>query len=83
MKRYIFLTLQMLCVQFAFSQAELLKYGDFESWITRDIKESALMGITKRTFLKHIENAKASGYALQHKASKNTYAVKNESDSGS
>ena len=43
-------------------------------------KESALMGITKRTFLKHIENAKASGYALQHKASKNAYA---ESNSGS
>ncbi len=51
MKRYIFFTLQMLCVQFAFSQAELLKYGDFESWITRDIKESALMGgQTKRLY---------------------------------
>ena len=51
MRKYIFLTLQLLCVQFAFSQAELLKYGDFESWITRDIKESALMGgQTKRLY---------------------------------
>ena len=51
MRKYIFLTLQLLCVQFVFSQAELLKYGDFESWITRDIKESALMGgQTKRLY---------------------------------
>ena len=46
-------------------------------------KGDVLMGITKRTFLKHIENAKTSGYALQHKASKNAYAVKSESDSSS
>ena len=28
-------------------------------------KGDALIGITKRTFLKHIENAKASGYTVQ------------------
>lgn len=46
-------------------------------------KDDVLMGITKRTFLKHIQNAKIAGYTMQHKANKSAYAVKSESDQGS
>lgn len=49
-KSVLFLALQLASLQL-FAQAELLKYADFESWITRDIKESALMGgKTKRLY---------------------------------
>lgn len=43
-----------LCVAMCFSavsyaEEELLKFGDFESWITREIKESVLVGGKKTT----------------------------------
>lgn len=51
MKKILIIFVLQLAAQGLLAQAELLKYGDFESWITRDIKESALMGgETKRLY---------------------------------
>lgn len=35
----------------AFSQEELLPYGDFEKWITRNIKESGILGGATKTLM--------------------------------
>lgn len=34
-----------------FSQEELIKYGDFEKWITRNIKESSIVGGNTKTLM--------------------------------
>lgn len=45
MKRIITLSILILAFATAFSQQiELLPYGDFNSWVTRDIKESRILG---------------------------------------
>lgn len=41
--------LAMSLGQCVFAQSELLKFGDFERWITREVKESALVGGKLRT----------------------------------
>ncbi len=45
MKRILILTMLVaLCVANTWAGDELLKYGDFESWITREVKESSMIG---------------------------------------
>lgn len=49
MKKYcIAFCLMTFCLA-AWAGDELVKYGDFEQWITRTVKESALVGGAKRT----------------------------------
>ena len=43
-KRIILAALLMLTTVGTWAQEELLKYGDFESWVTRTIKESGIIG---------------------------------------
>ncbi|MBP5769968.1 MAG: PCMD domain-containing protein [Bacteroidaceae bacterium] len=49
MKRFVFLNLLLLTVSLSVSaQSTQLKYSDFDSWITRDIKESIIIGGKKQ-----------------------------------
>ncbi len=42
----------ILCITTqAFAQEELIKYGNFEQWIQRDIKESSMIGGKKKTLM--------------------------------
>lgn len=44
MRQFILFTALVAANLSAIAQGEQLKYADFEQWITRSIKESALMG---------------------------------------
>ncbi|MCF0196952.1 MAG: PCMD domain-containing protein [Bacteroidaceae bacterium] len=62
--RYQFLFLLFAVSSSLSSQVEKIKFGDFESWITRDIKESFLVGGQHKTLYEvgpkqHIEGNKA------------------------
>ncbi len=49
MKKLLFAIMGMALATGLNAEDELLKYGDFESWITRTIKESGLVGGNTRT----------------------------------
>lgn len=66
MKHYIYAAVMLLCTTapVAYAQEELVKYGDFDSWITRTIKESFVVGGKTRTLYEvgpksQIDGAKA------------------------
>lgn len=58
MKRYFVIALTALFSYGVQAQEELVKYGDFESWITRTIKESGIIGGKTKTLLEVGPNMK-------------------------
>lgn len=48
--RHIFVAVSViLCVLYARAQTELIRYGDFNQWVTREIHESAVIGGHEKT----------------------------------
>ncbi len=45
------LAMCMVCANGMAQDEQLIKYGDFEKWITRNLKESAIMGGQKKTLM--------------------------------
>lgn len=58
MKKVILTALVTVMVSSMQAQEELVKYGDFESWVTRTIKESGLIGGNTKTLLEIGPNMK-------------------------
>ena len=51
MKKLILMTLMVMPCLSIHAQEELIKYGDFETWVTRSIKESGIIGGKTKTLL--------------------------------
>ena len=51
MKRFLHLFAFSFVSALLFAEDELIKFGDFEQWITRNYKESAVIGGKRKTLL--------------------------------
>lgn len=82
MKRLVFLLSIFFSIGFASAQLVPLNFGNFETWTTRDVKESAVIGgATKSIYVlgpnEHIPTSKLAPYPYGKKtfwSSSNTYA---------